>query len=100
MEDVAVGGEYVMGAAGLKRLLKVEAVGGHQDVDAFEGEEGGMAFVHVIDGRSDAHDAERAEAADAEDDLLPDASVGIAAVKLVGDVAHLRIGVLREVGIE
>ena len=45
-----------------------------------------MALVHVADHRVDAQRPERAEAADAQHDLLPDAHLLVAAVELVGDV--------------
>ena len=43
---------------------------------------------------------ERAHAADAEHDLLPDARIVIAAVELVGDAAIFGAGIFRRVGIE
>ena len=49
-----------------------------------------MPFVHVIDGRAEAQRLERAQAADAQHDLLLDALVIVAAVELIGDLAMLR----------
>ena len=49
---------------------------------------------------SNAQLLERAQAADAEHDLLADALVDIAAIELVGDVAVLAGPVLRDVGVE
>ena len=49
-----------------------------------------MALVHVKDGGLEIHGPQRAQAADAEHDLLADARIHVAAVKLVGDVAVLR----------
>ena len=59
----------------------------HERADAFEGEESGMAFVHVIDGRTKAESFERANATDAEQNFLLEAHVEVAAVELRGDGA-------------
>ena len=47
-----------------------------------------------------AHGLQRAHAADAQHDLLPDARIVVAAVERIGDVAVLRQNVFRDVGIE
>ena len=48
-----------------------------------------MALVHVEDGRLEAERAQRADAADAEDELLPEPVLAVAAVEPVGDRARL-----------
>ena len=58
-----------------------------------------MALVHVIHRRLQAQRFQRAISADAEQNLLLQAHLQIAAVKLVGDVAILR-AVGRQIGIQ
>ncbi len=79
---------------------KLKTVIRHQNANALDGQECGMPFVHVIDGGAEAQRLERAQAADAEHDLLVNALVIVAAVELIGDLAMLRRGVLRDVAIE
>ena len=54
-----------------------------------------MALVAVVDVVPDAHGTQRADAADAEQDLLLEAVLPVAAVEVVGDLT-----VLVEVGLE
>ena len=63
-----VGGEDVVGATGFHGFVEGQAIGGHEHADAFQGEEGRVAFVHMEDGGLKAHGAQGTEAADAEDD--------------------------------
>ena len=53
----------------------------HQQADALDGQERRMAFVHVIDGGPQAQLLQRPQSADAQNDLLPDALVMVAARK-------------------
>jgi len=54
------------------------------------GEERGVPFVHVENGGLDSQRLQRPHAADAEDDLLADARMDVAAIQAVGDVAVVR----------
>ncbi len=67
--------------------------------DPLEDDEGGVAFVQVVDGRVRAERAQRAHAADAEHDLLLDAGLAVAAVEARRQLAVPR-RVLLEVGVE
>ena len=98
--DGSVRGEDVADAGGFEGLIEGEAVFLHEDADALDGKEGGVAFVHVVDGWLDAEFGERAQAADAKDDFLADAFENVAAVELIGDFAVFGGAVLRDVGIE
>ena len=77
----------------------VEAVLGDDAADALEPEEAGMALVRVEDLACLADRFERAYAADAEQDLLAQPVLGVAAVQTVGDVAFI-VGVVVDVGVE
>ena len=70
-----------------------------QLADALQRDEGGVAFVQVPHRRRDAERAQRAHAADAENDLLLDARLAIAAVEPRRQLAIPR-RVLREIGVE
>ena len=67
--------------------------------DALEAEEAGVALVGVEHLGVDAERVERPHAADAEEDLLAQAVLGVAAVEPVGDLAQV-VGVLVDVGVE
>ena len=71
----------------LARLGEAEPALGAQLADALEAEERGVALVGVAHGRPQARDLEGTHAADAEDDLLPDPHVDVAAVEAVRDLA-------------
>ena len=65
---------------------------------ALDAEEAGVALVHVEDRGLDAAGRERLDAADAEQDLLAQAVLAVAAVEAVGDgalgrrvVRHVRV---------
>ena len=58
-----------------------------QPAHALEREEARVALVHVEDGGLDAAGGERLDAADAEQDLLAQAVLAVAAVEAVGDRA-------------
>jgi hypothetical protein len=58
--------------------------------EPLEHEEGRMTFVHVEHGRVETERAERADAADAEHELLAEPVLAVAAVEPVGDRAGPR----------
>ncbi len=68
--------------------------------DVLQRQESRVALVHMIDTRRQAKSLQRAVAADAQEDLLTDTQVLIATIELIGDVAILGTGILRDVGIE
>ena len=70
-----------------------------QPADALEAEEAGVALVGVEHLGVDAERLERPHAADAEEDLLAQPVLGVAAVEPVGDLAHV-VGVVLDVGVE
>jgi hypothetical protein len=69
------------------------------DRDALQDDERGVSFVEVIDGRRTTHRLEHPHAADAEDDLLLDARLAIAAVEACRQLAIPR-RVLLEIRVE
>ena len=71
----------------------------HELADALEAEEAGVALVGVEHLAVDAEGVEGADAADAEEDLLAEPVLGLAAVEAVGDVAEVG-RVLVDVGVE
>ena len=73
--------------------------GGDELADPLEAEEPGVALVAVEHLRVDAEGPQRAHAADAEDDLLAQAVVRVAAVEPVGDRDAVG-GVALDVGVE
>ena len=70
-----------------------------QIADALQHDEAGVPFVQVEDARIRTERLQRADAADAEDDLLLDARLAIAAVEARRELAVPR-RVLLEVGVE
>ena len=94
-----VGGEDAAGPHRLDRLGVGQALVDHELADALEAEEAGVALVGVEHLRLDAHGLQRPHAADAEQDLLAQPVLGVAAVEAVGDLADL-VGVLVDVGVE
>jgi len=70
-----------------------------QPAHAFQPKECGVPLVHVVNGGLQSQSLEGAIPADAEEDLLFEPHLEIAAVKLVGDDAVLG-AVGRKVGIE
>ena len=102
--DRRVGGEHGAGAGDLQRGVEVEVLLLGELADALEAEEAGVALVGVehlgVRGAGDAGvGAQRADAADAEQHLLAEAVLGVAAVEAVGDVAD-QLAVLLDVGVE
>src|SRR5439155_3373645 len=71
----------------------------HQDANPLQRAECGVPFVEVADGRLLAEGPQGADAADPEHDLLLDPVLFVAAVKLGGDIAVVRL-ILRDVAIE
>ena len=94
-----VRGENVGRRHDLQRGIEVEILLRAQNAHPFQGEEGGVAFVHVENVRVNPERAERVHAADAEHHLLPDAHFEIAAVELGGDEPIFR-RVLGHIGVE
>ena len=90
----------LLARAACQRFFEAQTVIRHQNADSLDGQEGGVPFVHVIDGGAEPQLLERAQAADAQHDFLADALVIVAAIKLIGDLAMLGCGVLRDVAIE
>ena len=83
-----VGGEHAAGPHGFDGLGERQPTG---DVlaDALEREEPGVTLVGVEDLRVQAERAQRTHAADAEDDLLAQPVLDVAAVEPVGDAGGL-----------
>ena len=82
----------------LERVVEARALL-DQIADALQDDEAGVPFVEVKDAGIDAERLERAHAADAEDDLLLDAGLAIAAVEARRQLAIPR-RVLLEAGVE
>ena len=78
---------------------EVEVLLFHQQANALQHAEGGVPFVHVADRRLLLMALQRADAADAQDHLLADAHVLVAAVKPGRDLPIFRV-VLRDVRVE
>ncbi len=77
-----VRGENVRGGDELQRSVEVESLSAHAEPNAFQREEGRVAFVHVEDFGIDPERGERVHTADAEHDFLPHPHFQIAAVEL------------------
>ena len=58
----------------------------HGIADALQQQEGRVPLIHVEDIGFDAHGAQQANAADAQQHLLPDARAPVAAVEPVGQI--------------
>jgi hypothetical protein len=71
----------------------------HKRANAFESKEGGVTFVHVIDGRAKTKGVKGANATDAEQHFLLDAHVEIASIELRGDGAMFR-AIGGDIGVE
>ena len=97
--DRGVGGEDRGGSGGLDGLVEGQAVVDDRPAHALEAEEAGVALVGVEHLGVDAERLEGPDAADAEEDLLAEAVLDVAAVEPVGDPAQV-IGVLVDVGVE
>src|SRR5262249_25035955 len=87
------------GSDGLAGRGEVEVMLLHQLTDALQTTKRTMALVHVANRRRLAQGAERADPADAEDDLLADAHVVVAAVEPASDLPVVG-AILGNVGIE
>ena len=74
----------------MERLDEGKLFAGDQHPDPLQPKEGGVAFVHMENRRLEAHGIQGLHPADAENDLLPDPHVMVAAVELVGDVPVIR----------
>ena len=82
----------------LERVVEGRAAS-REIADALQHDEGGVAFVEMPDRRLDAQALQHPHAADAEDDLLLDARLAIAAVEARRELAIPR-RVLFEIGVE
>ena len=82
-----VRGEDVAGPRGLDGLVEGHVRRAAELADAFQGHERGVSLVHVADRRLDAHRHQGLEAADAQQDLLADPQLAVAAVETAGDHA-------------
>ena len=94
-----VGGEDGAGTDGLERLAEREAVGLQVVADPLQSQEPGVALVGVEDRDVDAERGERPHAADAEQDLLAQPVLDVAAVEAVRDELQV-LGVLGKVGVQ
>ena len=95
-----VRGEHAVGPAGFERFLEGELVFLDEAAHALDGQKRGMAFVHVPDRGLQIQPVQRAQAADSQDNLLPDARKIVAAIKLIGDLAMFDALVFRNVGVQ
>ena len=96
-----VRGEDRGGAQPLERLVGRQALLLHELAHALELEERGVALVQVEDRRLEPEPAQHADAADTEQDLLPQPVRPVAAVERVGDGpvrVSLDLGVDQEEG--
>ena len=84
--DGGVGGESGGPVDDLVGLFIIDA-GLDHFADAFEDQKGGVTFVHVPGGGVDVEATEGTDATDAEDDLLLDAGLLVAAVEAGGELA-------------
>ena len=94
-----VGGEDVAGPHRFDGLRVAQPVVHDRLPDAFEAEEAGVALVGVEHLRLDAERLQRADAADAEQDLLAQAVLDVAAVETVGHLTQV-VRVLLHVRVE
>src|SRR5271170_3786331 len=92
--------EHTADAGRFERLLETQPVILHQHPSSFNTQEGGMSFVHMINGRLAAHFLERSEAPNAQYNLLANPLMIVAAIELVGNLAIFRRCVKRDVGVE
>ncbi len=84
----------------LTGLVERELLGFHQTARMLERQKRRMPLVHVVDAGLDSHGFQRAIAADAEQDLLLESRLAVAAVELVGDIPILGARILRDVGVQ
>src|SRR5688572_26828768 len=79
---------------------RLSALGLGAPVQQFQREEAGMALVHVEPGHIMVTQcADHSDPTDAEDDLLADAVVGVAAVEKMRD-ASIPLSVLRQIRVQ
>ncbi len=88
--DRSVRGEHGGGGNGLAGFGEGYAAFLHQHPDPFQPEECGVTLVHVAGDGREAQRFQGAHAADAKDDLLLDAHLGVAAVEAGGELAVSR----------
>ena len=97
--DGRVGGEDGALARGGDRVLGADAALGGRGARQLEAGQRGVALVEVHDARARCPARERADAADAEQRVLPQPHLGVADVEARGDPA-VGDAVLRAVGVE
>ena len=97
--DRRVRGENARRRDDLERGAEIELVRAHEMARALQPEERGVTLVHVVNRRFEAQRRQRAGTAHAQDDLLADAHLQVAAVELRGDGAVLGV-VVGDVGVE
>ncbi len=94
-----MGGKDVAGRGGLVRLRKRKLVLAHELADTLQPQKGGMPLVQMHHVRLKPQGVQGANAANAQDNLLLDAHLVVAAIQFIGNIlVFLRI--VRDVGIE
>src|SRR5579863_6327463 len=93
-------GKDVIGTRRVERFLESQLLFAHQYPDSLQRQERRMPLVHVIRRGLETQLLQSAQTTDSQDDFLPDPRVTIAAVKLVGDLAVVGAGVLRNIAVE
>ena len=81
-EDALLADGFAVGIGGFAERTAAEAL-----FEEADGEERGVALVHVIDLGLYAEGLQKSDAAEAKDGLLAEAIVGVAAVEVVGKLA-------------
>jgi len=97
--DRGMGGEHARGGHQFQGGFEGELVDLHEVADALQADEGGVALVHVDDLGAKAERGQGADAADAEQDFLPQAHFQAAAVEAGGDLPEMG-RVFRDIGVE
>ena len=93
-----VRGEHAARADDFASFLEAQVVTVHEIADALEDEEGGVPFIHVVDGRRDAELVQEHDAAHAEEDFLTDAEVPVRHVQAVRDLTVIG-GIFGQIGV-
>src|SRR5947209_9395875 len=98
--DRGVRGENVGHPDGLEGLFESESLLLHEDTNAFDAQECGMTFVHVVHGGLDAERLQSSQTTYAENNRLADTLVDVAAIELVRNLAKFGGFVLRDVRVK
>ena len=91
-------GEHAARADDFASFLEAQVVTVHEIADALEDEEGGVPFIHVVDGRRDAELVQEHDAAHAEEDFLTDAEIPVRHVQAVRDLTVIG-GIFGQIGV-